>query len=370
MLEISEINRSDQFYELEPKWNELLEKSKDKNPYLTWEYLSTCWKHFGNGKKLRILVVRHNNEENAIAPFKQSCYSFMGKLNYEVIEPLGYRCADYTGLLLAERERDCLKLVLEYLIEHGDWDFIYLYDVPGTSIVPELLPKKLDSNRLKLGLSVGAICPYIIIPESFDALFNDLRSKFRKNLRRGLRQLQEKHKVKFERYENFGSAEHAMKIFFKLHQERWKSRQMLGVFNTSKTCNFFTDVAKRFSEKGWLALYFLTVDGNPVAATYNHLYNQKMYFVLGGSDPDYDRYSVGHLLIQKTIEHCVLNKIREFDFLKGGESYKFDWTKTYRRNLRIRFVNRKKKMSRVYDFGIKTLKRTRVDKITGRFLKF
>jgi hypothetical protein len=123
----TEINETNQFLELGHEWNKVLERSRDINIFLAWEYLSTYWRHFGKEKNLRILCIEDKNEIIAIAPLRQSRFGFASPLGYEVIEPLGYRGlmperADYTGLILAEREAECLQLFLNYLVEHDDWD--------------------------------------------------------------------------------------------------------------------------------------------------------------------------------------------------------------------------------------------------------
>ena len=375
MLGITEINTFDQFKELRDEWDKVLEKSIDNNPFLTWEYLSTYWKHFRKDKKLRILCIEDENEIIAIAPLRRSRYSFVGPLGYDVIEPLGYRGltpegADYTGLILAKREAECLQLFLNHLVEHDDWDFIYLMDVPETSINPNLLAKASKAIPLKFVLEKGAICPYISIPNSMDTFLKELKGKFRKNLRRCMRNLEKDyHRVELKRYDEFGSVEEAMKIYFELHQKRWKPKHMSGVFNTQEVRNFYIDVAKLFADNGWLALYFLTANDEPIATQYCFEYKQKMYYALGGFDPDYSQYSVGNLTLVKVIEKCIEKKIEEYDLLKGGEPYKFDWTEKYRRNLGIRFVN-KRFTSNLYHWGIRTVKQTKMDKLLGRILDF
>lgn len=356
---------------MEKVWNSVLERCKDKHAYLTWEYVSTAWKHFfSNGKKLKTLVIEDNGKIIAIAPLRQSRYSFLGPISYDVIEPLAYRGADYTGLILAEREAECLKAFLNYLVEHDDWDFIYLYDIPGASIIPELLSKESNNDLLSFDLNNGAICPYMPLPNSIDILMKGLSKKLRKNLRNYTRRLKKDYqRVEFKEYKDFGSVENAMAIFFNLHQKRWASKHMSGVFSTQEIRDFYIDIAKQFAENGWLALYFLTVNDKPIAASYNYVYGQKMYFVLGGFDPEYSQYSVGHLIHQRVIEDCILNQIKEYDLLKGPEPYKLAWTKKYRQNLGIRFVN-KKFTSNFYDWGIKTLKQLKMEKILEKFLNF
>ena len=369
MLRVTEINETNQFFELKHEWNNVLERSRDNHIYLTWEYFSIFLKHFGKETKLRILCIKEKNKIIAIAPLRQSRYNFANWFSYNVIEPLAYRRADYTGLILAEKEAECLKLFLNYLVEHGDWDFIYLYDVPGTSMIPHLLPK-VSEDVPTFELIEGVICPYIALPNSMDILMKGLDTKFRKNLRRCMRNLQKDYqRVELKRYDEFSSVEEAMKIYFELHQERWKSKGVPGVFNTKKHRDFGLDVAKRFAKNGWLALYFLTANDKPVAVQYCLEYKQKMYYGLGGYDPDYSQYSVGNLILAKVIEKCIEKKIKEYDFLKGGEPYKFRWTAKYRRNLNIRFVNRRF-TSNLYQWGIRTAKQMKMDRILGEFLDF
>ena len=375
LFSITEINRINQFLELRHEWDKVLERSRDKNIFLTWEYLSTYWKHFGKEKKLRILCIEDENKIIAIAPLRQSRYGFQAPFGYDVIEPLGYRGltpegADYTGLILTERQAECLQLFLNHLVEHNDWDFIYLMDVPETSIIPDLLAKMSKAVPITFELEKGAICPYISIPNSMDIFLRELSSKFRKNLRRCMRNLEKDHqRVELKRYDEFGSVEEAMKIYFELHQKRWKLKHIPGVFNTQEVRDFYRDVAKLFADNGWLALYFLTANGEPIATQYCFEYKQKMYYALGGFDPNYSQYSVGSLILMKVIEKCIEKKIEEYDLLKGGEPYKFRYTAKYKTNLGIRFVN-KRFTSNLYHWGIKTVKQTKINKILGKFLIF
>jgi CelD/BcsL family acetyltransferase involved in cellulose biosynthesis len=350
-------------------WNKVLERSRDDTVFLTWENMATSVKYLEKEKKLRILYVTTDNRIVAIAPFKKSHYTFNGYFGYGVIEPLTFGNSDYTGLILAEKETQCLRLFLTYLFDQNDWDFIYLYDVPETSVIFDLLTK--DRCALpKFEIKEGRICPYITIPDSMDNLIQGLSTKFRKNLRRSMKNLEKDYgKVELKRYDELGSLRDAMKIFFDLHQKRWVSKGKPGVFDTQNVRDMSLNSAKLFAEKDWLALYFLTVNDKPVATQYCLEYKQKMHYGLGGFDSAYSSYSVGNLITMKVIEKCIEKKIKEYDFMKGGEPYKFGWTRTYRRNLNARMVN-KKFASNLFDFTIRTVKQTKADKILGKFLNF
>jgi len=366
---ITEINEISQFFELEREWNKTLEKSRDNHIFLTWEFMSTYMKHFGKEKQLRILCVEDKNKTIAIAPLRQSRYNLANRFSYNVIEPLAYMHSDYTGIILAEREAECLKLFLNYFFEQDDWDFIYLYDIPRTSIIPELLPK-VSKSIPRFELKQGVVCPYLSLPDSMDILMKGLSPNFRYNLRRYMRKLEKNYrKVEFKRYDEFLSVEEAIKIFIELHQNRWKLKGKPGVYYAQQRRDFSIDVAKAFANNGWLALYFLTANDEPMAALYCLEYNQRMYGGLSGFDPGYSHYSVGNLILAKVLGECIQKKIKEFDFMKGGEPYKFRYTTMYRRNSNFRFVN-KRLISNLYHWGFRTVKQMRMERILGRFLEF
>jgi CelD/BcsL family acetyltransferase involved in cellulose biosynthesis len=359
MLQITEIQKNNELFQLRDEWNKVLEKCPDNNVFLTWEFLWTYWNHLGGERKLRTMVIRDKNEIIGIAPFRQSRYSFEKALGYNVIEPLGYG-ADYTGLILTKRRAECIQVIMNYLDGRNDWDFIYLYDLPATSTIAEQL-QFIVRSKSKFKLKQGTICPYLPLPSSKDLLMQELSKKFRKNLR-NYRRLLEKdcRRIEFKKAGAFDSVEKAMEIFFNLHQERWESKNRPGAFATERIRNFYVDVASQFAKNGWLELYFLTVDDEPVAATYNYVFGKKLYYVLGGFNPAYSRFSVGHLLHQKAIEDCIIHGISEYDFLKGDEPYKFLWTNRYRRNFGVRFVNSNFRAS-FLNSGINLIKQTGLD---------
>jgi CelD/BcsL family acetyltransferase involved in cellulose biosynthesis len=325
-------------------------------------------KYLDKDKAIRIVCITKGDRIVAIAPLRKSYYRF-GDFRYSTIEPLNYRNSDYTGLIIAENEAECLDVLLRYLYSKKDWDFFYLYDIPETSIVSELLTR-YRSAFPKFDLERGRICPYITLPSSMDTLMQGLSAKFRKNLRRSMKKLETDFgKVELKKHDDVGSVATAMQIFFDLHQKRWTLKGEPGNYNTLKAREKAIDSAKLFAERGWLALYFLTVNDEPVAAQFCLEYKQKMHYGLGGFDPVYSSYSVGDLITMKVIEKCIQKKIREYDFMKGDELYKFCWTQEYRRNLRITFVNRSF-TSRLFRLGIRTTKRMRVDKLLGKRMQF
>jgi CelD/BcsL family acetyltransferase involved in cellulose biosynthesis len=341
LLKVYEINDFDEFASLRNKWNKVLSDSKDDSPLLTWEKMAASVLYFEKKQKLRILCVKEDKKIVAIAPLRQSRIAFKGSFGYEIIEPIAYGNTDYSSFILSDKPFKSLYLLLTYLGSKNDWDYLYIHDIPEKSIMLDLL---LKNKRLfpRIKIENGIICPYITIPTSMEAFFKSLSANFRKNLRKSLRKLEHDHgKVEFKEYNEIDSLDNSLDIFFNLHQKRWILKGYSGNFSEQKQRNIFRSTAKLFSKKNWLGLYFLTIDNKPLAAKYCLNYKQKLYGNLSGWDPEYYRYSIGNLLMMKILEKCVQEKIKEYDFMQGDEMYKFKWTKKYRRNSNIVFINSK-----------------------------
>ena len=202
------------------------------------------------------------------------------------------------------------------------WNFAELADIPQNAKSLPFLSK--ISNALK----PSDTCPYLPLPSSFEAFLKMLTIKKRKYVKNGMKKLDENFEVEFVDYSKPNNFKEGMEAFIALHQKKWESDGYHVIFSDSKLRNFHLDVAKCFSNKGWLSLYLLKLSGKPVAAEYGFNYNSKYYAYLAGYDPAYAKYSVGNLLFTHIVECLIQEKITQYDFLRGSEQYKSYWTST------------------------------------------
>ena len=345
MLKVREIN---DFEEVKDYWDILLERSRvNTNIFLTWEWLSTWWKHFGEGRKPLILLVEDEQKVLAVAPLMLSEYKLplIGKT--QRVEFIGAPDSDYHDFIVIDKETECIKLILAYLknnIPHLNW--IELKEVKETTgtinnfrqLTPEL------REGFKVEESTCNICPYITVPKSVETLMNSLKSNMRRHLKVCMRKITQKYDVKFKRYDEAGfTLDAGMRTFTSLHQKKWTSEGCPGGFGEGhgrEFLKFHLDVAQSFADKGWLGLYFLMANNEPVAAQYAFKYNRKMLCYLTGWDPAYSEYSIGNLSIMFLLQECIKEGLNEYDLMRGDEGYKTRWTDKYVKNYEVRFVRK------------------------------
>ena len=75
-------------------------------------------------------------------------------------------------------------------------------------------------------------------------------------------------------------------------------------------------------ERGWLRLWLAEIEGRAVAAWYGFRFGGADWYYQFGRDPEWDKASVGLVLLAHTVRDAVEAGQREYRLLRGGESYK------------------------------------------------
>jgi CelD/BcsL family acetyltransferase involved in cellulose biosynthesis len=169
-----------------------------------------------------------------------------------------------------------------------------------------------------------SICPVVFLPCSMRAYLKRLNPTHRRKTQKGLRRLEELGPVTLERAEE-NTLPAFMTDFFRLHHALWKSRGEEGLLMGEEMQSFHREAASSLLHAGWLRFYRMIADGRPVAYVYGFEHRRRFYSYLGAFDPELERYSPGGGILMLVIEQCIREQVREFDFLRGEEEYKYLW---------------------------------------------
>jgi CelD/BcsL family acetyltransferase involved in cellulose biosynthesis len=337
------ISESNEFESLSEVWDSLLRKSKDNNPiYLTHEWLLTWWKHFGESKKLNVLLIEKEGQTIGIVPLMRTEYR-IGLIKIHALETIGSVNCNHIGLVRSGNREEAVSAFITYLEEElakGEL-VLRLTLVPDDCEFLDLLRRRnsLPTSNLIMQEKVKTLAPYITLPSTWDEYSRSLSPNRRHVLRRKLRSLEKAHNVEFLDCTG-DNLEIMLSRFIDLHERRWKYANVKGVFSDPKMEGFYRDIATQFVKRGWLHFSCLVVDGEVVSAEYAFIYNHKFYCTTSARDIDYSKYNVGHLHQMFLIKYAIEKGLWEFDFLKGEEPYKFHWTESIREY--INFVMGKK----------------------------
>lgn len=324
-------------------WDSLLQRSSDDNAiYLTYDWVTIWWKHFGDGNRLNILLIEKEEEVIGIFPLMITEYK-VGFLKFCALETIGSVNCNYIGLVPCENREEVVTALITYLekeLRMGKL-VLRLTLVPEYSELLRMLREhaSLFSKNLVVQENAKTLAPYISLPATWEEQFSSLSRNRRWLLRKELRKLNEAYKVEFRECAA-DNLESMLNMFFDLHQRRWQSVNVRGVFSNPRMKEFYRDIARQFHQNSWLCFSYLTVDSEVVSAEFGFVYNGKLYGATAARDLRYSKYSIGHLHYMFMIKDAIKKHLREFDFLKGDEPYKFYWTKSARRYMELLIISR------------------------------
>jgi CelD/BcsL family acetyltransferase involved in cellulose biosynthesis len=169
-------------------------------------------------------------------------------------------------------------------------------------------------------------CPYLELCDDWDRYLATLTPTRRQTLRRKERNLRRDHAVAITDYDGDRLTEGWGRLA-KLHQRRWDGA---GAFRDPCVGRLHQRFTAELAARRQLWLTTLDLDGEPAAAWYGFTCRDTVYFYQSGRDPRWDRESVGLVLMAAMIRRAIERGYRRFDFLRGEDVYKRQWTETQR----------------------------------------
>lgn len=304
---------------------------------MTFEWLSTWWRHFGTGRQLFVLVFKEEQNITGIIPWGIRKV-WKERTNFRKIEFIGSGLSDWLDFIIPDRKKEHLELLLQYLQERSTvWDLIDLREFPSTSENAIILQKILRENRFTFRIYPDSICPYIAIQTDWASfLHNQFSSKSRWQIRKKLKKLRSHGEPDIKYFCDVTDKPEIINRISQMRQdEYYHGMRRQGIFQDQIKQQFFKEVTLLFSRRGWVNISLLEISDQLIAYRYGFQYLGKYYDYFHGYDPNFFPCSPGKILMMHLMEECFNNKMREFDFLRGDETYKFDLTDQYRQNIRM-----------------------------------
>jgi CelD/BcsL family acetyltransferase involved in cellulose biosynthesis len=221
----------------------------------------------------------------------------------------------------AHADADLAALVSTF--EDMPWDVVILSNLAAAAPNARRLSAALEARGHVARHRPLWSCPQLDLPDSWDAYLATLSANRRQILRRKERSLRGNHAVALTDYAADGLDEgwgHLMR----LHERRWGDDG--GAFRDPRSERMQRQFAGEMARRQQLWLTTLDVDGQPAAAWYGFACGRTVYFYQGGRDPRWERESVGLVLMGMMIQRAIQQGYRAFNFLRGDDPYKRQWT--------------------------------------------
>ncbi len=284
-----------------------LDESAD-NLFTTWTWTALWWEHFGRRAALRCAVVGDNRRDVvAILPLY-----IAKRFPFRVLRFLGHGVSDQLGPVCRSEDQDLAARALgQYLSRSRGWELFVADDLPDTQNWEAMLGGRL----------VHTVASPLLRPDGmgWDDYLRTRSRSFRHSLQRKARRLADKYRdVTYRMTTERGSLDDDLETLFRLHAARWGPDSPFAARRRA----FHREFAQYAFDQGWLRLWLLEIDQQPVAATQSFRFGNEELGYQSGRDPAWDADSVGWLLKAHAVRAALEDGVRAYRFLRGNEPHK------------------------------------------------
>lgn len=337
-LSVEVVDRPEQFARLRGEWSGLHDAS-EACVFLSWEWLYPWFRRIAPERGLHLLTARDRTGQLVgLLPLSVERRRAFGRS----IRRLGFLGdvhvgSDYLDVIARPEVREeVTRAFAAALRENARADVIDLTDLSESSPTLAIFREVFAGPSFELRQTERSVCPFETFEEgqTFDSFLKKTARK--DNYLRRKKWLEKQPEYRVERTERPGELSLPLAEFFRLHAARWADD---GGSQGIKGCGvqaFHRDAAALLAERGWLRMYTMSLEGKAVASVYGIIHRHTFLYFQSGYDPAYRSKSVGLVLVGETFKDALGMRLRAYDFLRGTEAYKSDWTSRTRKTVALR----------------------------------
>jgi CelD/BcsL family acetyltransferase involved in cellulose biosynthesis len=348
VISIKTITNPEDLRQVQPQWDQVLQHSFRPNIFQSWNWVSNWIETYLGDDRLLCLIGYEGDTVRAIAPLWVEKVRFGGIFPLKVLQFIGSReiCADHLDFIMAPKYAPALTRQLwDHLYGplRKKWDIFMYHDVPGQSPMLTEMSNLADRDVRCIRREVErfSVCPYVLLPDSYDEYLTSVNSKQRRNLKVAEEALAELGEVTLRCEKESGDVTAEMDRLIGLYQTTWSQRGERGSFASPRFSAFHRKVAEGARQDGSLFLCSLWLDQEHLGTSYSFIYENVIFgYIQAVRKLEMKNVSVGRVLLARCIKEAIARGCCEYDLLRGAEPYKYFWTDIDRRNLSVTFYNR------------------------------
>lgn len=301
-------------------WERLAQHAK-ASPFLWPGWIEAWWHAFGDGQ-LQVFAVYDNGRLTGVVPLRQSGGVLKSLTNGDT--PL------FGFLALNEAAVEALSYTL-FSQEPRRVELSYLSST-DTSVLP--LHTTASAARYRVTTESIQAAPYVAIDNDWDEYEKGLRRKFRSELRRRRRRLEEEGRLTLKVFDGTDRLDDLLEEGFRVEGLGWKDAYGTSINSSPALRRFYTEVAYWAADRDWLRLAFLQLNGRTLAFDYCLESTKVHYLLKTGYDPAYGKFAPGMIMRHLMLARAFSEGLDTYDFLGAGHSpWKREWTSTQQERL-------------------------------------
>jgi CelD/BcsL family acetyltransferase involved in cellulose biosynthesis len=316
-LEIRTLTNLIDFETLKDNWDNIYNRDDKATIFQSWSWLRGWIEKFPGD--WFIIAIRSDNDSDYIAffpLFREIVTGRLGLRTHQILRLAGEPLADYTGLLcLPEYENDVIVIITTYLLKDVRWYKFRFREVADPRLLE--IVRRINVKRYSIRYIKNTPCPQLILPNSWEQYIHDvLEPKFSKKFTSKMHKAEKKgcytSKVDNDKIEFY------IDYFLNLFEMKW-GKLDISLKELYKSTFLWSYYANN------LQINLLWYESHPIAIQVSFIDKKRkmFHYYNGGWNPMFSNLSPGIVLHGHCIKTAIENGFKVYDFMRGGEEYKY-----------------------------------------------
>lgn len=314
------------FDDLRAEWNALLERGVSRVPFLRAEYQRAWWAHRGGGEwdnaELLVTTARlPSGELVGIAPLFYAPKNRDGRAALLFVGSI--EISDYLdALVVRDYAEPFFAGLINRLLEPDvpQWEVLDLYNIHASSPTRAALGRVAQAHGWQASESVLEPVPEIRLPTDWEGYLAMMDPKERRELKRKLRRMEgEGDQARWYVVDQSHDVTAEINAFLQMMTLNEDKARFLTPAMRAQ----FVETVQAAHSAGWLHLAFVEINGEKAAAYLSFDFGNRLWVYNSAIDPRYNALSAGWVLLGYLLQWAVSNRRTAFDFMRGGEDYKY-----------------------------------------------
>jgi hypothetical protein len=326
----------------EETWHEVESADSNSTVFGAWEWArAAALRLLDPGARLWTLVVSDDDEPIGIAPLVEGKPFGLRTLAFFASGTGAALLGAYQDLLAVDgRAANVVDAIAGYLNAcRGDWDMLWLRDLPPASPMPSLLAAAARDRGWIAEGTRGRPVHSLELPETWDAYRLGLPPATRDAIDHNLTELMHDKAAVFRRVETRAGLIPALKTLFELDtSDPQGGRGSMPALASGRARAFHAELAEDLFRAGMLDLALLEVDGRAVGARYSFSHKGRHYFfaVAREASGSWANYDVPLVMNALALRAAIEAGFQREEFLSAGpRTALFGGSSGWTRDLRI-----------------------------------
>jgi CelD/BcsL family acetyltransferase involved in cellulose biosynthesis len=304
-------------------WARLVDETRPGAPFRAFPWISSWWHLASTSRTAQVLVARDGDRPvGLLALYAEPRF---GGARLRLMGD-GIVGSDYMGAIARAAD---LERVSRAFAAHLSRDELRLDDLDADD--------PLVAALVERGARVEPryLCPYVCTSGGDFAGWLATRADgLSTQLERRRRWLERRRDFRIDELAAPDEIERGIDILLELHRRRWQADGSQAI-DGPRVERFHRAAARGLAERGLARIFLLHADGAARAALYGFRHADRFAFYQAGFDPEWRPRSVGTVLLVDVVRRCFVERLFEFDFLRGDEQYKLRLATHFRRTVRV-----------------------------------